>query len=141
MSDEIVVNAALTIPAAEITFRFSRSGGPGGQNVNKVSSRVEAEFNVLNSPSLSDSQRRRLLSRLGGRLDANGILKVQADDSRSQWQNRQIAVKRLAEVLAQALKVQKRRIPTGRTVASNSRRLDEKKRRGAIKRGRQTDGQ
>lgn len=139
MDEDIVVNAALTIPASEVSFRFSRSGGPGGQNVNKVSSRVELEFDIRRSASLSDSQRRRLLHRLGSRLDSNGILRVQVDDSRSQWQNRQVAAKRLAGILSAGLKVQKRRIPTSRTAASNSRRLEAKKRRSSLKRGRGTE--
>jgi ribosome-associated protein len=141
MDEDIVVNAALTIPASEVSFRFSRSGGPGGQNVNKVSSRVEVEFDIMNSQVLNDTQRRRLLQRLSSRLDNNGILRVQVDDSRSQWQNRQIALKRLAELLSNALKVQKRRLPTRRPAAANSRRLEAKKRRGEIKRGRRTDGE
>jgi len=131
----------LTIPASELSFRFSRSGGPGGQNVNKVSSRVVLEFDVRGSSSLTDAQRRRLLHRIGSRLDSNGILHIQVDDSRSQWQNRQTAVRRLAEVLLEGLKVQKRRIPTGRTASANSRRLEAKKRRGEIKRRRRSDEQ
>jgi len=131
----------LTIPASELSFRFSRSGGPGGQNVNKVSSRVVLEFDVRGSSSLTDAQRRRLLHRIVSRLDSNGILRIQVDDSRSQWQNRQTAVRRLAEVLLEGLKVQKRRIPTGRTASANSRRLEAKKRRGETKRKRRSDEQ
>jgi ribosome-associated protein len=141
MDGDIVVSKSLSIPESEISFRFSRSGGPGGQNVNKVSSRVLLEFDIMNSPSLSDAQRRRLLHRLELRLDGDGVLRIQVDDSRSQWQNRQIALKRFAELLSDALKVQKRRIPTRRSAAANSRRLEAKKRRGDIKRGRRTDGQ
>jgi ribosome-associated protein len=136
MNDDIVVNSALTIPLSELSFRFSRSGGPGGQNVNKVSTRVEIEFDVRRSPSLSEAQRQRLLRKLEQRLDSDGVLRIQVDDSRSQWQNRQIAVERLVDILSEALKVQKRRIPTRRTSASNSRRLEGKKRRGNLKRGR-----
>jgi len=136
MNDDIVVNAALTIPLSELSFRFSRSGGPGGQNVNKVSTRVEVEFDLGRSPSLSETQRQRLLRRLEHRLDNNGVLRIQVDESRSQWQNRQIAVKRLGYVLSEGLKVQKRRVPTRRTSASNSRRLEGKKKRGLLKRGR-----
>ena len=136
MNDDIVVNSALTIPLSELSFWFSRSGGPGGQNVNKVSTRVEIEFDVRRSPSLSEAQRQRLLRKLEQRLDSDGVLRIQVDDSRSQWQNRQIAVERLGYILSEALKVQKRRIPTRRTSASNSRRLEGKKRRGNLKRGR-----
>jgi|WetSurMetagenome_2_1015567.scaffolds.fasta_scaffold09256_2 ribosome-associated protein len=136
MNDDVVVNSLLTIPLSELSFRFSRSGGPGGQNVNKVSTRVEVEFDIRQSPSLSEVQRQRLLRRLGHRLDSNGVIRIQVDDSRSQWQNRQIAVGRLGRVLSEALKVQKHRIPTRRTAASNSRRLEGKKLRGRLKRGR-----
>jgi ribosome-associated protein len=141
MEGDVVVSPALTIPASELSFRFSRSGGPGGQNVNKVSSRVVLEFDVRGSSSLTDAQRRRLLHRIVSRLDSNGILRIQVDDSRSQWQNRQTAVRRLAEVLLEGLKVQKRRIPTGRTASANSRRLEAKKRRGETKRKRRSDEQ
>jgi len=136
MNDDIVVNAVLTIPLSELSFRFSRSGGPGGQNVNKVSTRVEVEFDLLRSPSLSDSQRQRLLRRLEHRLDSDGVLRILVDESRSQWQNRQISVKRLGHILSEGLKVQKRRVPTRRTATSNARRLEGKKRRGLLKRGR-----
>jgi ribosome-associated protein len=136
MNDDVVVNPGLTIPLSELSFRFSRSGGPGGQNVNKVSTRVEVEFDIRQSPSLSEAQRQRLLRRLEHRLDSNGVIRIQVDDSRSQWQNRQLAVERLGHILSDALKVQKRRIPTRRTAASNSRRLEGKKMRGRLKRGR-----
>lgn len=139
MNDDIVVNSALTIPLSELSFRFSRSGGPGGQNVNKVSTRVEVEFDIDRSPSLPEAQRQRLLRKLEQRLDSGGVLRIQVDDTRSQWQNRQIAVERLARILSEALKVQKRRIPTRRTASSNSRRLEGKKRRGNLKRGRRGD--
>jgi ribosome-associated protein len=140
MADQIVVTPTLSIPSSELNFRFSRSGGPGGQNVNKVSSRVEVLFSVTDSPSLTEGQRHRLLTRLSGRLDSEGILLVQVDDSRSQWQNRQIAVERLAGILRDALKVQKRRVATKRTKTSNARRLAAKKRRGELKRGRKDAG-
>ncbi len=136
MDSDVVINDALTLPLSEFSFRFSRSGGPGGQNVNKVSSRVEIEFDVMHSPALSEAQRQRLVRRLAGRIDGDGVLRVTADDSRSQWQNRRLAVERVAELMAGALKVQKHRIATRRTVASHSRRLGEKKRRGDLKKGR-----
>jgi ribosome-associated protein len=136
MADQIVITPTLSIPSSELNFRFSRSGGPGGQNVNKVSSRVEVLFSVTDSPSLTEGQRHRLLTRLSGRLDSEGVLLIQVDDSRSQWQNRQIAVERLAGILRDALKVQKRRVATKRTKTSNARRLAAKKRRGELKRGR-----
>jgi ribosome-associated protein len=140
MSDQIIITPTLSIPGSELRFRFSRSGGPGGQNVNKVSSRVEVLFSIEDSPSLSEAQKHRLLTRLAGRLDSDGILYVQVDESRSQWQNRQIAVERLASILRNALKVPKRRVATRRTQASHSRRLQAKKKRGELKRGRKDAG-
>jgi ribosome-associated protein len=140
MADELIVNSSLSIPVSELSFRFSRSGGPGGQNVNKVSTRVEVRFNVRESPSLSEAQRHRLLLKLQNRLDDEGVLQIQVDESRSQWQNRQIAMERLVEVMRDGLKVPRRRVPTKRTAAANSRRLQAKKRHGELKRGRRGGG-
>jgi ribosome-associated protein len=121
---QLRVNHELTIPRAEILLRASRSSGPGGQHANVTASRVEASFDVLASSSLSESQRARLLARAGPRVVAI------AQDERSQTRNRELALTRLSERLAQALAVPKRRRPTRPTAASRERRL-EAKRRGA----------
>jgi len=124
------VNRELTIPLAEIVIRVSRSSGPGGQHANVTASRVEASFDVLASPSLSESQRARLIARAGERVAAV------AQDERSQARNRELALRRLAERLARALLVPRRRTPTRPTAASRTRRLDAKRRASARKLGR-----
>src|SRR6059058_5378116 len=100
MSDEgIVVSPTLTIPASEITFRASRSGGPGGQHVNTSSTRIELLWNLPRSVAISDEQRERIKHRLAARLDAEGMVRVVASDRRSQGQNRQAADERLAHLV------------------------------------------
>jgi ribosome-associated protein len=124
------IDGELAIPLAEIILRASRSSGPGGQHANVTASRVEASFDVLASPSLSESQRERLLARAGPRIVAI------AQDERSQTRNRELALTRLSERLAQALAVPKRRRPTGPTAASRERRLAAKRRGTERKRER-----
>jgi ribosome-associated protein len=127
---QLRVNRELTIPLAEITLRVSRSSGPGGQHANVTASRVEAVFDVLASPSLSEPQRARLLARAGPRLIAL------AQDERSQARNRELALRRLADRLARALTVPRKRRPTRPTAASRARRLDAKRRASQRKLGR-----
>jgi ribosome-associated protein len=124
------INDELAIPLAEVTVRASRSSGPGGQHANVTDSRVEASFDVLASASLSEAQRARLLARVGPRLVAI------AQDERSQSRNRQLALARLSERLAQALLVAKRRRATRPTAASRERRLAAKRRATERKRER-----
>src|SRR5512135_2338893 len=90
--DGLIVSGNLSIPAAELSFRYSRSGGPGGQHVNRTETRVELLFDVAHSPSLSEGQRGRLLERLAGRLDRDGILHIVSSATRSQLENRADAV-------------------------------------------------
>jgi ribosome-associated protein len=124
------ITAELAIPLAEITVRASRSSGPGGQHANVTASRVEASFDVLASPSLSESERERVLERVGPRLVAI------AQDERSQARNRELALTRLSERLARALAVPKRRRATRPTAASRERRLAAKRRGTERKRER-----
>ena len=135
----LYINEKLTIPEWELTFSFSASGGPGGQHANRSATRATLFFDVANSPSLSDSQRRRLMRRLSSRIDQDGILQVSAQDTRSQHQNRELATERFQELLAGALKRRKRRRPTRPPGWANERRLREKKRRGRLKRDRGRD--
>ncbi len=124
------VNGRLAIPLAELTVRASRSSGPGGQHANVTASRVEASFDVLASSTLSDAQRRLLLERLGAHPAAI------AQDGRSQARNRELALARLAERLAKALVVPKRRHATRPTAASRERRLSAKRKDAQRKRDR-----
>lgn len=134
---DLVVSPALTIPAAELTWRFSRSSGPGGQHVNTSDSRVELSWNAAASAALSEQQRLVLLRRLGRRLIA-GVLTVAASERRSQLRNREAALERLAALVAGALAPEApARRRTKPTRGANYRRLDAKKQRSATKRQRQ----
>ncbi len=129
--ESIQVTRSVAIPRSEIELRFSRSSGPGGQHAQRSESRVEAIFDVARSSALTDSQKRRVVARAGP------VLRAVAQDQRSQWQNRELAVARLAETLRDALRVERRRVPTQPSAAARERRLDEKRRRGETKRLRQ----
>lgn len=135
----LVINDDLTIPMAELSFRFSTSGGPGGQHANRAATKATVLFDVAQSPSLSDGVRARLLKRLAKRLDKDGILAVSAQDSRSQHHNRELAIARLQVMLADALKVRKKRRKTRPNRAAKERRLAEKKRRSRLKKERSRD--
>jgi ribosome-associated protein len=137
---EIRITPDLAIPLAEIELRFSRSSGPGGQKVNKTATRVELQFDVANSTALSDGQRERLLERLRGQLDSRGVLHLSSSEYASQWRNRQEVIERLRVVLAQGLRVPRRRIPTRPTRSSIERRLTLKRLRADVKRQRRRPG-
>jgi len=122
MGEKLRITAELSIPLAEITLRASRSSGPGGQHANVTSSRIEASFDVQASATLSEPQRERVLARVGPRVVAI------AQDERSQARNRELALQRLAERLAQALAVPRSRHATRPTRASRERRLAAKRR-------------
>jgi ribosome-associated protein len=125
-----------TVPHAELAIRASRAGGPGGQHVNKASTRVEVVWDVAGSSSLDEAQRALLLDRLASRLDSRGRLRVVADAHRSQLRNRAAALERLRAIVAAALRPRKRRVPSRPTAAAIERRLDAKRRRSARKRDR-----
>src|ERR1700722_14312517 len=136
MPDDLRVNSWLLIPDSELHERFSRSSGPGGQSVNTADSRVELSFDVERSPALPDWARDRALERLAGRL-AGGVLTIAASEQRSQLANRQAARARMAGGVREAVAPPQRpRIPTRPTRASNERRLETKRRQGALKRSR-----
>jgi ribosome-associated protein len=130
------VNESLVIPRTELTVRASRSSGAGGQHVNKTSSRIEIEWNVAQSPSITDEERARLLDRLASRLSENGTMRVVASDTRSQLRNREAAERRLAETVAKALIIPKKRKPTRRPRSADEERLSEKKKHSERKRER-----
>ena len=126
----------LVIPLAEIEFRRSRSSGPGGQNVNKVETQVEARWDIAASAVLSDAQRARLLHALASRLIGDSVLVVKSRTERSQEGNRRAALARLAALVAAALKPRKRRHATKPTLGSREDRLRKKKARSRTKRDR-----
>lgn len=134
---DLEVTPALTIPASELGWRFSRSSGPGGQHVNTSDSRTELSWDVARSAALSDSQRQMLLTRLGSRL-GSGVITVTASERRSQLRNREIALAKLAAKVAEALAPEPAaRRATRPTRGSVRRRLAAKERRSATKRQRQ----
>jgi ribosome-associated protein len=130
------INDEVSIPEAELSFRFSRSSGPGGQHVQKSSTRVELLFDLVNSPSLTDRQRRRALKKLAGYVDSTGVLHLTAQSERSQLRNREEVVTRFQTLLRQALKRQKHRKPTKPTAKSKERRLRKKRRQSEKKKAR-----
>ena len=130
------VSPDLRVPLAELEFRASRSGGPGGQHVNTSSTRVEVTWDVAGSPALSEEQRQRLLVRLASRLDGTGRLRLVSSGTRSQLRNREDVTERLREVVAQALVVPKARKRTRTPRAAKAARLENKRRRAATKRDR-----
>ena len=130
------VSPALRVPLAELDFRASRSGGPGGQHVNTSSTRVEVWWDVAGSPAVTEEQRRRLLARLASRLDGSGRLRLVSSGSRSQLRNREEVTERLREMVAQALVVPKPRKRTRPSRAQKAARLERKRRRSATKRDR-----
>jgi ribosome-associated protein len=134
--DGLRVTRALVIPASELVESFARAGGPGGQNVNKVSSKAEVRWNPSASSALDERDRAWLLERLGRRLTAAGDLVVTSSRTRDQSRNRADARARLAELVRAALVRPRRRVSTRPTRGSVERRLSGKKRRGAIKRAR-----
>ncbi len=130
------MTSRLVVPEAELSWRFSRSSGPGGQGVNTTDSRAELSFDVARSPVLSDLLRARALERLAGRL-VDGVLTVAASEHRSQLQNREAAEQRLAQLLREAVSPPPApRRPTKPTRGSKERRLEGKRQRSEVKRGR-----
>ncbi|MEO5588921.1 MAG: alternative ribosome rescue aminoacyl-tRNA hydrolase ArfB [Gemmatimonadaceae bacterium] len=123
----IQVENGPAIPRSELVIRTSRSSGAGGQHVNKTSSRVELAWNIHESAALTDDQRETLITRLASRLSEDGAIRVVSSDTRSQHRNRQTAERRLAELVARALVVRKKRKPTRRPRAANEARLAVKK--------------
>ncbi|KVW94357.1 alternative ribosome rescue aminoacyl-tRNA hydrolase ArfB [Thiobacillus denitrificans] len=129
----IRVNAEIELDEREIQEDFVRASGPGGQNVNKVSTAVQLRFDVARSPSLPEPVRVRLIALAGRRVTQDGVLIIEAERYRSQRRNRDDALERLIELIREACEVDKPRRPTRPTLASKKRRLDSKQRRGETK--------
>ncbi len=134
--EDLPVTESLTIPGRELRVSFARSGGPGGQNVNKVETKVELRWRPGESSVLSDEDRARLLDRLARRLTGDGDLIVSSSRTRDQARNREDARRRLAAVVAKALERPKKRRPTRPTREARRRRLEEKRRRAELKAAR-----
>jgi len=126
----------ISIPAEELKFTASLSGGPGGQNVNKVSSRITLWFDVVNSPSLSPDKKELVMRRLKTRIGKDGVLRVTSQQTRSQTENRELAIKRFVELLRDAIKQVPIRKKTRVSKAAKLRRLEEKRSHSVVKRGR-----
>lgn len=139
-TEELVINGQITIPLAELRFSYARSSGPGGQHVNKVNTKATLLFDVASSPSLSDAARRRILTRLTTRISKKGILRVASLKFRSQAANRQAAIERFAELMAEALQERKKRRTTRPSRASKEKRIARKKHRAMIKKRRRNTG-
>ncbi len=134
MADELRIEPGLAIPLAEIELRASRSSGPGGQHANVTASRIEASFDVAASTALDEARRARLLERAGP------VVTAVAQDARSQSRNRELALARLAEKIAAALRVPRKRRPTRPTAAARRKRLEGKRRQGERKQARRRPG-
>lgn len=136
MAEDLRVGRSLTIPGDELELTFTTSGGPGGQHANRSSTRVVLSWNVSESRALGERQRQRIRTQLRRRIDNSGTLRVASDRYRSQLRNREDAMGRLADLIAEALRPTKKRVATAPTKASKERRLQEKKRRSQTKRAR-----
>ena len=122
------------LPVTEVEFRTSRSSGPGGQHAQKSETRVEALLNVETTSALTEAQKRRVVAKAGP------LLRAVAQDERSQLRNRELALERLVERLREALRVERRRVPTNPSKAAKERRLEQKRRRGETKKLRRPPG-
>ena len=136
MKKMIEITKNISIRDDELIFRASRSAGPGGQNVNKVNTRITLFFDVANCESFSDTQKRRILSRLASRVDKEGQVRIVSQKFRTQSANRRAAIERLQQLLSDALKIKKVRKKTKVPYAAKQRRLEQKRQRSQLKQQR-----
>lgn len=132
----IRINSTLTLPEEELVFTSSRSSGPGGQNVNKVNTRITLLFDLAGSPSLSGSQRAKILAAYPTRINKNGIMRVVCQKYRHQARNRELAIERFSDLIRSALIVKPPRKRTKTPRSAKLQRMDEKRQRGKIKQQR-----
>jgi ribosome-associated protein len=137
---DLRITDTVTIPLAELHFQFSRSGGPGGQHVNRTATQVELLFDVRNSPSLNEAQRARVLARLDSYIDSRGMLHLTSQATRSQYRNRADVITRFQHLLRDALRVPKPRRPTRPSAGAVDQRLLEKRRTSTRKQERRRQG-
>lgn len=135
--DDIVIHNTITIPASALTFKFTRSSGKGGQNVNKVATKVEMLL-TIDDIRTDEGTKQRIKQKLAHRLDASGHVRIVSQESRSQWQNKQSALQKLVDLIADALLEEKDRIATKPTKVARKKRLEKKKRHGKKKEIRRT---
>ncbi len=131
--DLLPINEEVTIPLSELAFRYARSSGPGGQHVQRTETKVELLFDLAGSPSLNEEQRRLAMSRLGGRIDQQGVLHLVSQAGRSQLENRADVIERFQHLLAAALRPTKARRATRPSAAARRQRLEGKRRRSQAK--------
>ena len=132
----IHVTSTLSIPKRELQFRYSTSGGPGGQHANKVATRVTLLFDVQHSCSLTETQKKRIIKHFPTRINASGMMRVVSSKHRSQRANKESTIERFATLMAEALKYRKQRKKSGVPLKSKRRRLEQKRKRSDLKRQR-----
>ncbi|MGE5313263.1 MAG: alternative ribosome rescue aminoacyl-tRNA hydrolase ArfB [Acidobacteriota bacterium] len=133
MNEDIIINEEVTIPASELRYRFARSAGPGGQNVNKLATKAELLFDLARSSAFNEADKARIAQKLARHIDSEGFVAVSSQESRSQFQNKRLAARKLAALITRALHVPKSRKKTQPTRQSVTRRLEGKKLRSAVK--------
>lgn len=136
MESELIIKNGITIPTSELEITFSRSGGPGGQHVNKTETRVTVMWNVYTSNALTEEQKNRIIGNLGSRITSDGNLVVHNNESRSQQKNKELAFMNFAKLISKALYVPKKRMKTRLSKAAKEARLEEKSRHSTVKKMR-----